>query len=194
MTPLRTIPRNAVESYLRALRWPVDRTLQLAGDRAAGAQVTVDRVDATLRGLAGQALLDGQLRRDAGRRHAAADEREKALRLRAEAELRAQRGQDEAAEERERARTRRARAEDRRRGRARQAAQTEERRRKSNAKAAAATDEAIDDRAQRSRLAQLDREAGALTEREEALTARDEAQRLGRAAAKAKTARKSGGA
>src|SRR4051794_900912 len=194
MTPLRTIPRNAVESYLRALRWPVDRTLQLAGDRAAGAELTVDRVEATLRGLAGQALLDGELRRDAGRRHEAADEREKALRLRAEAELRAQRGEQEAAEKRERARARRAGAEDQRRSRERKAAQTEERRRKANAKAATATEEAIADRAQRSRLAQLDREAGALTEREEALTARDEAQRLGRAAARAKAGRKNGAA
>jgi hypothetical protein len=192
MTPLKTIPRTAVEGYLRALRWPVDRTLRLAGDRAAGAELTVDRVDATLRGLAGQALLDRELRAEAKRRHTAADEREKALRLRAEAELRAERGEQEATEERDRARTRRARAEDQRRQRTRHAAQTEERRRKATARTAAATEEAIDHRAKRARLEQLDTKAGALTEREEALTARDEAQRLGKAAAKAKAARKNG--
>ena len=51
-------------------------------------------------------------------------------------------------------------------------------------------DDAIDDRERKSRLQTLDSKADALREREEALTASDEARRLAQAAARRKAARK----
>ena len=56
--------------------------------------------------------------------------------------------------------------------------------------AAEQTEEAVDRRAKRARLDQLDHEAAALAKREKALAAEDEAQRLREAASRAKAARK----
>jgi hypothetical protein len=101
----RDIPRAAVDSYLRLVRWPVDTAVGLLpGDDQRGArpaaELTVDRADATLRGLAGRVLADAELRQDAARRRVAADERERALHLRAEAQ-RTQRQADDRLSERQ---------------------------------------------------------------------------------------------
>ena len=68
-----------------------------------------DRLDATARTVAGYALGgDPQLLEDAQRLHEAGRERARATRLREEAELRAQRGEDEAEERRRHAQRTRA--------------------------------------------------------------------------------------
>src|SRR5687768_11296672 len=136
----RTIPRAAVDVYLRVARLPVDTAVGLLpgddqGIRPA-AQLTVDRADATLRDLAGLVLADRELRADAARRRIAADERERALRLRAEARRTKQQAderlgerQESAQEGREAAERRAAQepeaAEPRREERSRKAADTE---------------------------------------------------------------------
>jgi hypothetical protein len=101
----RDIPRAAVESYLRILRWPVDTAVgMLPGDDIGvrpAAQLTVDRADATLRDLAGRVLLDDELRADATRRRVAADERERALELRVEAQQTQQQADERLAERQE---------------------------------------------------------------------------------------------
>src|SRR3989442_1775457 len=104
---VRWIPRTAVDGYVRLARRPLDAALGLV-DRNGAGTIAVDRVDATVRAIAGAALRDDRLREDATRRREAANERERALRLAAEAELRGQRGADEAVEHRQEAqRTRR---------------------------------------------------------------------------------------
>src|SRR5512144_1081919 len=96
---LHTIPRAAVGGYLTALRWPLDRGLRLVGHNGAS-ELRLDRAEASVRGVAGVVLGDPQLREDAARRHAAADEREHAQRLRAEANERREQT-DEALAERQ---------------------------------------------------------------------------------------------
>ena len=83
---LRTIPRAAVGGYIKALRVPVGAAAKLLGRNGT----TVDRVDATLRDVAGSALGDPELKGQAARRRTAADERDNAARLRAQAEQRSQ--------------------------------------------------------------------------------------------------------
>jgi hypothetical protein len=197
---LRTIPRAAVGGYVKLLRLPIDTALALMG-RNGATKVAVDRAEATARGVAGQALGDEELKAEAGRRSAAADERARANRLRAEAQSRQQEADAELEAEQRKAEERRRqaakRAADRRKqaakqrdARKQQATKSAGARKQANAKAAEAEQEAIEDRAERARLEQLDREAVAIAEREEALTAADEAQRLGDAAAANKAARK----
>src|ERR687893_734832 len=109
---LRDIPRSAVGGAVKLTRLPLDIVVaMLPGNGNAtkpAAAIAVDRFEAALRDAAGIALFDEELREDAARRRIAADERERELRLRAEAE---QRKKEAAAlEERERALTAQAEA------------------------------------------------------------------------------------
>ena len=204
---VRAIPRTAVDGYLRLVRLPLDAAIGLLPGNGTGrgtaAALALDRVDAAARAVAGAVFADSVLREDAARRHLAADERGRAFRLRAEAqrkrreaESRLAERQDQAARQRQRAKQRaegtRRQAERRREQKTRQAAKTESKRRGTSRKAAARIDGAVDARARQARLKTLDRKADALREREEALTASDEARRLAGAASKAKAARKKG--
>ena len=90
---LRAIPRTAVDRYLKVARWPVDTTLALLG-RNGAATSAIDRIDATFREAAALALGDQELREDARRRREAAAERDRSARLRDEADLREERGQE----------------------------------------------------------------------------------------------------
>ena len=192
----------AVDGYLKLVRLPLDTAAaMLPGVDPEVAGVALDRADATARGLAGTLLLDTPLREDAARRHAAADERGKALHLRAEAERKRHQADErlsdktQQAEERrreaaEKAEQREQQAEQRRKKKAEQAKETERKRRAQSRKAAAQVEEKIEDEARKERLESLETKADALKEREEALTAKDEAQRLGQAAGRVKAQRK----
>jgi len=202
---LKAIPRSAVGTTLGLVRWPLDTAIsKLPGNgtgAAATAGVTLDRADAMLRDLAGVALGDDQLRQEALRRRTAADERERALRLRRAADRTAERADEDMAEHRERAdeqrenaagqaEAQRSAAKRTRDTRAKQAAQTASTRKSANRQARAKVAEAIEDEAAETRLEQLEREAEALDERGEALSAEAEAQRLQDAASRRKAARK----
>jgi hypothetical protein len=204
---LRLIPRTALDGYLRLVRLPLDGTIAFlpgngSGPRASAA-LAVDRADATARAIAGVLLGDSDLREDAARRRAAADERARALRLRGEAERKTERAdarlgdrQEKAVEERQQAKRRaaakRKRAESTRGKRTTAAARTASKRRATNRRQAAQSAEAAEERARERRLDALVSEDDALRERDEALTAADEARRLGEAAARAKAERKDG--
>ena len=84
---LKNIPRTVVGGYLKVARAPVDAALKLAG-RGKQGEVVVDRAEAAARDVAGTALGDEELRRDAARRRTAADTREEAIELREQAEER----------------------------------------------------------------------------------------------------------
>ena len=204
MTP-RTISRSAVGGYVKLLRLPFDVALRLrAGngrnDPSAGA-IALDRFEARFRSIAGRTLRDEELIQDAERRRVAADERMRAVRLRAEANWRSDRAderlsktEEQAEQQRRRASQRSAernqRAEQRRQAETRRIAELEARRRRESKNAASLKEESIEKRSKRTRLQQLDHEGEALTKAQEALTAKSESQRLRRAATKAKSARK----
>jgi hypothetical protein len=189
MSP-KTISRAAIGGYLKLLRLPLDAAagiLDRSGNgRPSGTQVALDRIEARLRGAAGRTLGDEQLVEDAERRRLAADERARARRLHDDADRQSEQGRDAARRTAERKR----RAEQKRQAETRQIEEAEERRRRAVKDAAARREDAIEDRSKRARLGQLDEEAAALSKEQEALTARDESQRLRRAATKAKAQRK----
>src|SRR4051794_18789889 len=102
---------TAVDLYLTTVRRPIDLALGASGrGETSPVVLVVDRVDATVRDLAGVALRDDGLRSDATRRRAAADERARALGLRAEAEAKTERADDQADERKRAAEQRRQKA------------------------------------------------------------------------------------
>ena len=202
---LRDIPRSAVGGAVKLTRLPLDIVVAILPGNGSGtkpaAAIAVDRFEAALRDAAGIALFDEELREDAMRRRVAADERERELRLRAEAERRTAEADErfsarvEDAEDRrtaaeKRAEQERQEAERRKQQRAATAKRREQARKATNRKVRAKVDEQLDEEADEVRLEQLKKEAAALEERERALTAQAEAQRLQDAATKKKAARK----
>ena len=168
--------RTLIDGWMRVARWPADRATGLLPGADDGPRATVtqllDRADAAVRGLAGAVLRDPELQADARRRRIAADERDRAVSLRAEA--------TEAATAVER------RTQARKASVAKRADQQE----RAVEQAAAAAKETAAARAKRERLEVLEERAAALDVEDEALTAADEAQRLEVAAAATKAARK----
>jgi hypothetical protein len=202
---LRNLSRAAVGSSLRMIRWPIDGLLAVVGgDRApvTAMKLTLDRADARTRELAGLVLGDPGLREDAELRRKAADKRERALNLRAEAELRSERadqlvdeGKQTAARRRKQAastaKRKRRQAQERRRSTKATATRRADQRRDAAKSSAAQAAKVIEERNKHSRLEQLDSKQGAVQKKEVALTAADEARRLRRAAGDAKGERKS---
>jgi hypothetical protein len=201
---LRDIPRTAVGGYIKLARLPIDTSLKLIGRGGNGnaSKLATDRVDATAREAAGSVLGDEQLKQDGRKRHQATEQRQRAVKKRARAQKLSARADTElqersqsASQRREqaakRASQRKETAQEAAQKRQQRAAETERKRKQASAKAAAQVDEQIADKERRARLEQLETKSEALSEREEALTAADEAQRLEKAAATAKASRKS---
>jgi ParB-like chromosome segregation protein Spo0J len=197
---LRTIPRVAVGGSIAVIRWPLENALRLAGG-GDGMELALDRAEAGIRGLAGHALADDFLVDDAARRRAAADERERVLRLRSEAIDHAETARERVAHGTRQAASTRARAaeaEERQRQEARersesekaQAAKATRRRKAAAARTSERLEEDIDDASKLERLETLDTKAEALRKKEEALTAQDEAARLKAAASGVKAKRR----
>jgi hypothetical protein len=202
---LRNLSRAAIGGSLKLIRLPIDGLLAVGGDRPSfvSAELALDRADARTRDLAGLLLWDFELREDAELRREAADERERALKLRAEAELRSQRADQAADEQRHAAQQRRKnaaetkqrkrqQAQERRRSAKASAAQRTNQRRKAAEATAAKTDKVIEEREKNSSLEQLGSKEQAVREKEAALAARDESRRLKQAAGATKEKRKSG--
>jgi hypothetical protein len=198
---LLSLPRHAVAGYIKLARLPLDTTVKLAG-RGERGKLVVDRAGAAARDVAGATLGDDELRRDAQLRRAATDERERAHDLRDAGEQRERDADERYAERKQTAAGRRRQASQRAGPKRRTAEQRHDANRSQVRKTArarkAATDrataskqDAIDARAKRQRLSTLDRTAEALERRDAAVTAQDEAKRLGDAAARAKAKRKS---
>ena len=156
---MRDLPRSAVDAAVKLTRLPLDIVVSMlpgnGGDTKPAAGIAVDRFEATLRDAAGIALFDNELREDAMRRRTAADERERELRLRSEAERRSAEADEhfgarvEDAEDRrtaaeQRAETEREAAEQRKQQRAAGAARREQTRKVANRKARAKVDEHIE--------------------------------------------------
>jgi len=198
---LRTAARVGVDASVRAARLPFDLGTRLVGGPESSLALAVDRADARARALAGFVLADADLQDDAARRHAATDERVRALRLREQAERTSEAAEERVAEKEQVAARRRAgaassanrqkaRAEEWRKSREGEAANAARRRRRDTERAKAAKQETVKARADEARLDALEEKAEALEQEEEALIARDEARRLARAAETAKEQRK----
>jgi hypothetical protein len=201
---LTTIPKIVLDSSIKLIRLPADSALKLAGGSSAAtvAKLGLDRVEAAVRGGAGTLLHDDALVHDAKRQDTAAAERERAAKLRAQAEEReqaarqeAQAREDQASQRRreavEQAEERKRQADQKRKATKSQAAESAETRKANADKAAAAEKEAAHESARRDQLDQVETKREALEERDEALTASQEADRLAGAAARAKAERKS---
>ena len=203
---IRAIPRTAIGASIKAVRLPLDIAVSLLPGNSSGprpnAGIALDRLEAHARDLAGAVLGDEVLREDAARRRLAADERERAVRLRTAAAQRADEADEYLAETREdaeeqredaaeRARRQRSEAKHVREQRSRDAARVERKRRAASETVRSNVDEAIDEVAAEARLKQLEREAASLDEQGDALTAEAEAQRLQDEATRRKAARKS---
>ncbi len=204
---VREIPRTTVETYLKLVRLPIDALIErLPGDEtgvASTAQLVVDRTDASVRGALASILRDAGLREDAKQRAIAAKKRQRAMRLREQAERTTTDADDRLDEltakaegQRQRvkkeAQGRREQAESQRKEKAKRAADAERERLEVSRKASARAEQAVEKRATRERLRTLDTKTESLREREQALTAADEARRLGDAAARVKAERKNG--
>ena len=200
---LKFLTRAVVGSSLRLIRLPLDGFLLVGGGSTSAARPFVDRADAAIRGTAGLLLRDDVLIEDAERRRAAADEREHALRLRAEADYRSDRGERKATAETQEADARRREAE-----RAAQEKRDTAQKRRDAAKSRAAAaargrkqaaqrrvkdrEQVIAERTRRDRLEATDKASEALEEKAVALATADEARRLKKVASAAKSTRKSG--
>src|SRR5947209_4929677 len=152
------IPRTAVKGYLRIVRLPIDAAIGVlpGGDEGprTGAKLVLDRADATARAIAGALLRDPALLEDAQRRRTAADERQRAIKLRgqaqrhsAEADSKLDQRQEQAERRRhqanQRATQRRERAAQGKDQRSRRAAQAEQRRTRASREAEQRAEERI---------------------------------------------------
>lgn len=202
---LRTIPRAAVGGSLKLTRLPLQAATRLLPGQqrglGSGARLAVDQADASARSLAGSLLGDAQMREEAQARRAAVRERRRALDLRRRAAQSTAQADEQVQERSEQARTRRrqadAQAGERRRGAQREkqrtkqaAASTERRRVKSSREVEEKVDKKIEQDAPKERLEALESLGKAQEQRDQALTERDEAERLGEAAAALKAGRK----
>jgi colicin import membrane protein len=200
----RTVRRVAIDRWLKVVRLPFDTVAHLLpadrGPRNA-AMLAIDRADATVRAAVGGIFHDDDLRDDAFRRRAAADERERALELRGEAEEKQRTSDAQLAKELEGAARLREAADREAQERRRQVDEERAEQQRKAREAAVAQERAVeqaraerladaDKKAKRERLDVLDEQAAALDREVDALTATDEAQRLRDAASAAKAARK----
>lgn len=122
---VRAIPRAALGGYLKLVRFPLDTAIALLPGDGTGAgpaaELALDRADATVRGVVGTILGDPELVEDADRRRTAAEERRRALRLRAEAQRRTEEADSRLAERQESSERQRQQAEQRARSQREQA-------------------------------------------------------------------------
>lgn len=200
-------PGIAVDRYLRLVRLPLDAAIDRLPGNGGGvrpvARLIVDRADASVRALVAAILSDSSLGEDAERRQTAVQKREHAAHLREEAERKTEQAdarleerhaqaERQRAQAKQRADARRKQAAEQRDQKAARAAEAEKMRLETNRQAKGRVDAVIDERAPKERLKTLDARTGALAEKEQALTASDEARRLSEAAGRAKTERKNG--
>ena len=203
---IKRIPGSALDGYLNLVKRPVDavaRRTRRDGFATSPAELVLDRIDATVRETAGRIFGDETLQDDARKRRVAASERERAMELKVEAEVKTQEADQEfarrqrAADERRQQAERRAeeekqRIEQEKQAKEREVEKTAAQRKASNRKVASTVEGAIDDKADKNRLQQLQVEAEALREEEKALGAQAAAKTLSTAAGKAKASRKNG--
>ena len=134
---LQTIPKAAVNGAIKIIRIPADALVGVAPDSRVGSSlgIAVDRVDASVRQVAGNALGDLDLKREAELLRKASDERRRALDLRGKAAARTETAEEKVVEARAAAEKQQQKAADEA---ARKRKEAEQRRKQSEANAAKA--------------------------------------------------------
>src|ERR1700685_2056087 len=111
---VRTVPKVAIDTYLRVARAPLDLATSLLPGNGGGprgaAQLALDRTDAVVRTLAGSVLGDEEFRNDARHRREAVRERARAAKLHAEADRTTARAEEQVRERHQEAQRRRQQA------------------------------------------------------------------------------------
>lgn len=197
----RFLPRIALTSGLKLARLPLDTVIAVLPGDGAGARLALDRADAAVRSVFGAILGDPALRTDAERRRQAAQERQRAAKLRAEAERTGERAEARFEQREDHAREQRERAVRREQGRRRQARntaeeqkrradETERNRRANSRQIKNRREEEVAQQEPRERLEALEAQSDALRAKEAEVVARDEAERLAEAASRTKANRK----
>lgn len=201
----RTVTATTVDRSLKLLRRPADLVISLLpGDRLGpgpAVRVVVDRIDSTVRSGLATVLGDESLRADAARRQAAADERQRALDLRREAqrteqqtEARLQKTHEEAGRRRqgagEKATKRRQASSESQRKRARNAVAAERVRKQVNREQETQAEQRIATATAEAELPAVQEQVQALEDRELAAREQAEAERLEQAAERVKAERK----
>ena len=200
---VQAMQTTAVDGYLRFVEAPIRIAAKLIGgeETQQGTTLVIDRMDATVRRSVGRLLNNEELQADAAARLVAAEERERATKLRAAAsrvsteadrefsdakrDAERKRADAKARAEQQEAHIEQAKSERERR------IEAEERERKAAvADTKAQADRALATKEKKDRLDHLNLEADALAQQEAALDRTEEAERLKQSAAKAKAARK----
>jgi hypothetical protein len=187
------------------VRFPLDSAIDLLPGNGTGAkpaaELARDRLDARLRAVIATILGDPILREDVEQRRHAAEERDRALRLRVEAERRTERptrasrsAQEQATRQREQANQRAAirgqRAAREQETEGRRAAKVKSDLVETSRRTAELDQEALTDRVREERLDKVNAKTGALRKKEKELWVRKVARRLRGAASRMKTERK----
>ena len=204
MIEVRQAGRTVLDRGLKVARFPFDAATHLLpgdGDSRSAAELAIDRADARVRAAVGVLFRDDDLRDDAARRRVAADERARAIELRMKAEARQRAADAKLVAELDEAERVREQAEREAQARLEQADAERARRQQRNREAAAKQKREVEaalaeelaaeeQQAKRERVEVLDEQAKALDEEADAITARDEAERLCNAASATKAKRK----
>jgi hypothetical protein len=196
-----TIPKTIVDQTLKLARAPLDVALRPFGGSASSAGQFVDRAEAGARSAAGTILADNELKEKGRASMLATSERERAARLRESAEVRqheADQRQARIAEEARRAKAAAAEKEDRDRRNAEQrkkdrqsaARKTATKKKQKVAKTTAEKARANKKADNSAQLKKLKAKEKDIKAKEDAAAAEREAERLEKAAAAAKAARK----
>lgn len=206
MSVIQELPRNAVNTYLKLARLPLtaaERVLNpdTPGDTSWPPAIAFEDFEARVKAFAATVLSDQVLREDADLQRARVTQLRRAVELEAEAEAtRARADQElderraEAAEERDEAKAREQANKDRLERERREAQQRAEAKAAEQERKVQEQADAERDRVQRqereAEAARLEAEREALAEKQTALTSKDEAVRLEKAAQAAKARRK----
>jgi len=199
----KTIPGKAVDGALKIARVPVDKLLEVAPENKATTSIglAVDRTDAAVRGAAGTVLRDGGLAQDADKRRSATSERERALKLRANAEKKVDTAEADAEKKRQEvearkqkaaadAKKKREQAKKQADAKKAQAEKDEKQKKQAASKKAAEKKQKAAKNGKVEKLEELEKKSEALEVKEAAVTAQAEARRLEDSASKVKEKRK----
>jgi len=191
---MATITRKALLGYLELTRLPLTAAERALGKTEGTWPLTIaaDRLQASIKDVAGRVLRDETLRADANLQHAALDERLRAVQAEAEAERIRIEADRKLAEERRAAAEAKAEVAARDAQRDRKVAEEVGAKKAAARKVTAAQEQALDKREAAAKRASLDKEAKAVREQRAAVEAKAEALELEDELARTRAKRKSG--
>jgi NADH dehydrogenase [ubiquinone] 1 alpha subcomplex assembly factor 7 len=200
---LHAVPKAVFNGSVKLARTPVDATIGVLGGSDSRVKHLVDRAEAGARSAVGTLFADEELREEGRSARLATKERERALRLHEEAEVRRREGeqtlaqageesQETVAEARRQAEQERRKAEKRKREREARARKAAEKEKEKTAKAAAKVKRVEEKADKAARLRKIEAKEESIEAKEKAVAKERQAERVQETAAAAKAARKNG--